>query len=87
MFSDTVNLTLPPCCPRTPDLYSDSIASGYAPNKIEENVQAEIMQVVIDEARESYEEDIILELSSCAVEEVERNALTICERLVQMSRK
>jgi adenylate kinase len=87
MFSETVDLTLPPCCPCTSFSYSDSIISGYAPNKIEENVQAEIMQVVIDEARESYEEDIILELSSCAVEEVERNALTICERLVQMSRK
>ena len=31
----------------------------YAPAKIQENVQAEIMQVVLEEARESYSSDLV----------------------------
>ena len=39
---------------------------GYGPKKVEENVQAEIMQVILDETAESYKEEIIhvLEVSS-----------------------
>ena len=33
---------------------------GYAQPKIQENVEAEIMQVLLEEARDSYEENIIL---------------------------
>jgi broad-specificity NMP kinase len=38
-------------CPRFRD---------YAESKVQENVEAEIMQVIGEEARESYQEDIIL---------------------------
>ncbi|KAJ2384760.1 factor activating pos9 [Coemansia sp. RSA 2559] len=46
---------------------------GYKSNKIQENVECEIMQVVLDEARESYSHDILLELSSNTVDDMEAN--------------
>ncbi|KAJ1996374.1 factor activating pos9 [Coemansia spiralis] len=46
---------------------------GYKPNKIQENVECEIMQVVLDEARESYSSDILMELESNTVDDMEAN--------------
>lgn len=48
--------------------------SGYAQNKISENVECEIMQVVMEEAREAYDENIIQELPSDTVAQMEANA-------------
>ena len=53
--------------------------SGYALNKIQENNEAEIMQVVLSEAQESYKEDIIVVLQNDNVEQQEENS----ERIVQ----
>lgn len=36
----------------------------YPPNKLTENITAEIMQTCLSETRESYAEEIIVELSS-----------------------
>lgn len=47
--------------------------SGYALSKIQENNEAEIMQVLLDEARESYAEEIVVELKSESPEDVESN--------------
>ena len=46
---------------------------GYALPKIQENNEAEIMQVVLDEARESYAEEIVVELQSASPEDMEAN--------------
>lgn len=46
---------------------------GYPLNKIQENNEVEIMQVVLDEARESYDEEIVVELNSETVEQIESN--------------
>ncbi|KAJ2552110.1 factor activating pos9 [Coemansia sp. RSA 1933] len=46
---------------------------GYKPNKVQENVECEIMQVVLDEARESYSPDVLLELNSNTVDDMEAN--------------
>lgn len=51
--------------------------SGYNQKKITENIECEIMQVVLDEARESYSEDIVVELTSNSVEEMESNVLRV----------
>jgi adenylate kinase len=40
---------------------------------MQENIDAEIMQVILDEARESYDEEIVIELQSDSVEEMESN--------------
>ncbi len=52
--------------------------SGYASAKVTENVTAEIMGVVAEEARESYRAEIVHELTSDSLEDLEANA----ERLV-----
>jgi adenylate kinase len=46
---------------------------GYEQNKVTENVECEIMQVVLQEAREAYAEEIVQELQSNTVEEMETN--------------
>jgi adenylate kinase len=52
---------------------------GYKLNKIQENNDAEIMNVVLDEARESYAEEIVVELSNQSTEELESNVGRIIE--------
>lgn len=47
--------------------------SNYPENKLQENMDSEIMQVLLDEARESYDEEIIVELRSDSSEEIESN--------------
>ena len=42
-------------------------------NKVQENVECEIMQVILDEARESYALDIVQELRSDKYEDLEQN--------------
>ncbi len=54
-------------------LYDRLVKRGYTREKIEENVTAEIMQVVLDEARECYPESIVHELSSGTVDDLEGN--------------
>ena len=46
---------------------------GYNDKKRAENLEAEIMQVVLDEARESYDVDIVQELPSNTKEEMDAN--------------
>jgi adenylate kinase len=57
----------------TTTLFDRLKARGYNEKKIEENIDAEIMQVLLDEARDSYEEEIVVELKSDNVEDVEGN--------------
>lgn len=47
--------------------------------KIQENNEAEIMQTVLEEARSSYAEEIVVELNSETPEDMDSNV----ERLVQ----
>jgi adenylate kinase len=52
-------------------LYDRLTARGYKDKKLEENMDSEIMQVLLDEARESYKEEIVVELKSESTEDVE----------------
>ena len=54
-------------------LYDRLEARGYAQGKIQENIECEIMQVVLDEARESYAQDIVIELQNDTVDDAENN--------------
>lgn len=49
------------------------IGRGYDEKKITENIEAEIMQVVLEEARECFSEDKILELNSNSLHDMENN--------------
>jgi adenylate kinase len=54
-------------------LYDRLTARGYTGKKLEENMDSEIMQVLLDEARDSYKEEIVVELKSESNEDVEGN--------------
>ena len=58
---------------------------GYNAKKIEENVTAEIMQVVLDEARESYHPSVVMELQSNRLAEMEQNVCTIANWLLRQT--
>lgn len=61
-------------------------ARGYEGKKLEDNVQCEIFQTVLDEARESYKEEIVHELKSDSMEDVEQNLGRI-KQWIQMWKK
>ncbi|KAG7383872.1 hypothetical protein PHYPSEUDO_003229 [Phytophthora pseudosyringae] len=46
---------------------------GYSEKKVAENVECEIMEVVLQEARESYAPEVVQELPSRTVEDMESN--------------
>jgi len=58
---------------------------GYSENKRSENIECEIMQVALEEARESYEKEIIHEVPSNTLEDIESNVDRVeqwCEQWV-----
>ncbi|KAF1985991.1 P-loop containing nucleoside triphosphate hydrolase protein [Aulographum hederae CBS 113979] len=54
-------------------LYDRLEARKYSAKKLEENMDAEIMQVLLEEARDAYDEEIVVELQSDKIEDVEGN--------------
>lgn len=52
---------------------------SYSEKKISENIQCEIFQSILEEARESYPEGIVHELISNLPEDLDRNVDAICE--------
>jgi adenylate kinase len=58
---------------KTDVLFDRLTERGYGGKKRSENLEAEIMQVVLDEAREAYDEEIVHEVPSNTVEEMESN--------------
>lgn len=52
---------------------------AYSEAKIEENNTAEIMQVILEDARASYAEEIVVELNSDSPDQVESNVARIIE--------
>ena len=54
-------------------LYDRLKARKYAESKLQENLDAEIMEVLLQEARESYDEEIIIELRSDDADDIDEN--------------
>ncbi len=46
---------------------------NYAEAKLQENLDSEIMEVLLQEARDSYDEEIVIELTSNTSDEMETN--------------
>eukprot|EP00299_Pterocystis_sp_00344_P008914 c3573_g1_i1.p1 GENE.c3573_g1_i1~~c3573_g1_i1.p1 ORF type:complete len:173 (+),score=39.62 c3573_g1_i1:60-578(+) len=55
------------------ELYPRLEARGYSGKKLDDNMECEIMQVILEEARDSYDENIIWELQSDSVEQMDAN--------------
>uniref|UniRef100_A0A2P2I2G8 Adenylate kinase isoenzyme 6 homolog n=1 Tax=Hirondellea gigas TaxID=1518452 RepID=A0A2P2I2G8_9CRUS len=60
-------------------LYDRLAARGYNDKKIQENVECEIMNVLRDEAAESYDSKIVFELQNDTTEQMEKNVKTITD--------
>ncbi|OQR98449.1 adenylate kinase [Achlya hypogyna] len=58
-------------------LYDRLVGRGYSEKKVQENVECEIMQVVLEEAQSSYEPEIVQELSSVTIEDMESNVARV----------
>lgn len=54
-------------------LYKRLEKRNYPVRKIQENVQCEIFQTILDEAKESYKPEIVFELNSNTPEEMDSN--------------
>ncbi|KAI8877569.1 P-loop containing nucleoside triphosphate hydrolase protein [Backusella circina FSU 941] len=54
-------------------LYDRMVKRGYNKNKIDENMECEIMQIVLETAKESYAPEIVVELPSNTVDDIESN--------------
>lgn len=52
---------------------------GYSQNKISNNIECEIFQVLLEEAKESYAEDIVVALRSDSIEDISRNVATLTD--------
>ena len=66
------------------DCYTKSLISGtrlskrgYTGTKLEDNLSAEIFQTILDEAREAYREEIVIELQSEEEEQTEANVARV----------
>ena len=59
--------------------FTDLLTSEYALKKIQENNMSEIMGVVLDEARGAYAEEIVVELQSETVQDMESNVARIIQ--------
>ncbi|CAB3367142.1 Hypothetical predicted protein [Cloeon dipterum] len=51
---------------------------GYSGKKLEDNIQCEIFQTILEEAKESYAQEIVHELQSNTPEDMESNVERIC---------
>lgn len=65
----------------TENLYDRLMARQYNQKKLDENIECEIMQVVLEEARESYDPEIVYELTSNDLNDLENNVNRIASWL------
>lgn len=60
-------------------LYDRLTKRGYTGQKLSNNVECEIFQVLLEEAKESYSEGIIVALRSDSVDDIEKNLSTLTD--------
>lgn len=52
---------------------------GYTGKKLSNNVECEIFQVLLEEAKDSYPEDIVVALKSDTIDDINNNVLSLGE--------
>ena len=65
-------------------LYDRLKERGYAEKKITENIECEILDVLKEEVEASYKQEIIMELRSDSVEDMQTNLETIANRIKEL---
>ncbi|KAL3914874.1 MAG: hypothetical protein SGARI_008316, partial [Bacillariaceae sp.] len=63
----------------TDTLFDRLTKRGYNEKKRAENMEAEIMQVILDEAREAYAQEIVHEVSSNTIEDMDTNVNRVAQ--------
>ena len=66
------------------NLYDRLKERGYNENKINENIECEIFGVLAIEVAESYQPEIIMELNSGKIEDIESNLQTVIQRIKEI---
>jgi len=66
-------------------LYDRLTNRGYMGQKLQNNIECEIFQVLLEEAHESYSKDIIMALRSDTIEDVSRNVDSLKEWVANWS--
>ncbi|XP_010676535.3 adenylate kinase isoenzyme 6 homolog isoform X1 [Beta vulgaris subsp. vulgaris] len=54
-------------------LYDRLSKRGYTGSKLSNNIECEIFQILLDEANDSYEEDIVVALRSDSIDDIDKN--------------
>ncbi|CAK3833673.1 probable POS9-activating factor FAP7 [Lecanosticta acicola] len=67
-------------------LYDRLKARNYGEKKLQENMDCEIMEVLLQEAREAYDEEMVVELKSESTEDIDSNVERI-EKWIQNWKK
>ena len=62
-------------------LYDRLTERNYSKSKLDENIDAEIMQVILEEANSAFRSDIIIECESRITSDIEENVATIVGRI------
>ncbi|THF98968.1 hypothetical protein TEA_021810 [Camellia sinensis var. sinensis] len=60
-------------------LYDRLTKRGYTGSKLTNNIECEIFQVLLEEAKDSYPEDIVVPLKSDNVDDINRNIATLTD--------
>lgn len=68
-------------------LYPRLASRDYSPSKIADLIHCEIVQVLLDEARDSYSKDIVYELRNETPEDLQTNVRVICEWIREITTK
>ncbi|XP_053993934.1 adenylate kinase isoenzyme 6 isoform X1 [Hylaeus anthracinus] len=64
-------------------LYDRLKERGYTGKKLEDNIDCEIFQTILEEAKSAYKEEIVHELTSNNINEVMENVNRICQWIEQ----
>ena len=57
----------------------------YSENKIKQNIECEIFQTLVEEARDSYKEEIIKVCNSSTIEDMESNERAVVQWVAEFS--
>ncbi|XP_010541351.1 PREDICTED: adenylate kinase isoenzyme 6 homolog isoform X2 [Tarenaya hassleriana] len=60
-------------------LYDRLTKRGYSGTKLTNNIECEIFQVLLDEARDSYREEIVVALQSNTIEDISNNVTSLTD--------
>ncbi|KAA8544006.1 hypothetical protein F0562_021817 [Nyssa sinensis] len=60
-------------------LYDRLSNRGYTGSKLTNNIECEIFQMLLEEAKDSYPEDIVVALRSDSVDDINRNVATLTD--------